>query len=1002
MTAADGLLIFVRSGAVLVVALLVTALARRNPALRVAAARYGLLGALVVSLSAPWAASRPRPLVEVPSAFPAVAYSPSAGRVRVVPTPVPEPVAPATVPSATVPSATLAPPDVPLDVLGVFMPAWAAGAALLGLHLLLGAVALGQVTRRCRPVARDLSARVGALAKEIGIAAPAVLEGEGVAGPCVAGVRRATVLLPLGWAEGTDVEVVDAVLRHELAHVANGDLRWGLFARLVRILLWPQPLVWLLRRPSAAAEEEACDRQVLAAGVSQARYAAGLLELREGRRAVRVPSLAIGAVSRRSGFGRRIEAILAFRGRGGARLSRRAGWAVRTGALVLALGAAFAFAHPGVQTADPTTGGIKAPYEGAVDLVDEKGNFVGVGKAWIVIWGDASTPIVWTPEFLGSTIRLPYERMAEGSTGVLAVRAKSPGHGLTMVRLWPAPSRIRQVRVASPASLRGRFLLPDGRPAAGVRVAVPMLFTPVRGSGGAVVLHPRGVPGLMPTAVTDATGTFQLDGLPQNTYVEFDADDPRYAQLSLNDQATTGFSGVTDTKTVRLKAAGRISGRVTRDGRPVAGVRIGAQANTHRDQSDIGAWGDATTDGQGRYTIGRLGPTVYNVSTQLSDRLETEVTARAHEGVTIRPGADVTGIDFDLTPGSVVEGTVFGPDGKPLAGTAVAAYGPAHPSSSAGVQLARVDATGHYRLRVPAGAQEVYPFDERFEPDVKHVTTKNGATTHLDFRARLKPASTFEPGPPHVALSVDEPSFYGPARLPNGAKVRLAFVQDGPKGGRAWAPDGRLAPAADRGGALDMTDPTRWRTKERSRHVFLRVDVEGVTGGDAGFAIQVPGLPSWIVSENRPTSKGGERELAAIWMEESRRTVDARVGIAAGPYRTFASERVGQGGLVERIESGLKGDFKTPEVPPSALVTIRFPVALAGKDVRLAAFTKTGRRLPQTFWTDDAEKDVQSGDRVRKYGFSGGAASDVARVELRVRDYRWTTFRGIRLYPNGG
>ena len=727
MSAADALLVLARSGAVLAAALVAVAFAWRQPALRVAAARYGLLAALVASLTVPWSGERPRPVLAVPAALPLVSLS-----VASHPAPHASPTAPSRSASVTT--------DEPVDLTRVLAPLWAAGSLVLLGQLLFGMAALRRVRRQAHPLGSPVwTSRLAIFAAELGIAPPTLVESAIVAGPCVAGLLRPTVLLPTGWVAATEEGTVEAVLRHELAHVANGDLRWGLLARLVRTLLWPQPLVWLLRRPTTAAEEEACDRQVLASGVSQTRYAAGLVALREGRRGDRVPSLAIGAVSRRSGFGRRIEAILAFRDSGGVRLSRRTGRAVGAGALALALGAAFAVAHPGParQAPDPIAGWVKGPYAGAVDLVDDRGAPVGVTGAWIVVRGGDPTPTVWRPRFLGSAVRLTgVPAPTEGTSGVLAVRSR--GHGLTFVRLWPAPTRLRQVRAVSATSLTGHILMVDGSPAAGIRVTVPLLVQTGRDPEGSVFLQPQGAPGMMPSNVTDATGAYRLEGLPPLTIVQVDTDDLRFAAVSINERATTGVSGTTVAPTVRLVAAGRIAGRVTRAGRPIAGVRIGAQANTDLDRSDVGAWGDATTDADGRYAIERLGPTVYNVSARLSDALAASLTTRAYEGVTLRLGTRIDGVDFELAPGTLVEGTVTLPDGKPLPGAMIGVYGPAHPPSSAEVQVTHADAKGRYRARVPAGAQRVYLMDSRDEQDIEHVTTREGGVTRVDLQARAK------------------------------------------------------------------------------------------------------------------------------------------------------------------------------------------------------------------------------------------------------------------------
>ena len=55
----------------------------------------------------------------------------------------------------------------------------------------------------------------------------------------------------------------EAILVHELAHLAAGDVIWVLLADLLAAMLWWQPLVWWLRRRLRAAGEVAADEASL-------------------------------------------------------------------------------------------------------------------------------------------------------------------------------------------------------------------------------------------------------------------------------------------------------------------------------------------------------------------------------------------------------------------------------------------------------------------------------------------------------------------------------------------------------------------------------------------------------------------------------------------------------------------------------------------------------------------------------------------------------------------
>jgi RND family efflux transporter MFP subunit len=77
--------------------------------------------------------------------------------------------------------------------------------------------------------------------------------------PVVIGSRRPLVLLPVELAQTADPQVIDAILLHELTHVARGDYAWNLVLRVVQAIYWPHPLVWLVGRMVRHVRETACD-----------------------------------------------------------------------------------------------------------------------------------------------------------------------------------------------------------------------------------------------------------------------------------------------------------------------------------------------------------------------------------------------------------------------------------------------------------------------------------------------------------------------------------------------------------------------------------------------------------------------------------------------------------------------------------------------------------------------------------------------------------------------
>jgi hypothetical protein len=112
-----------------------------------------------------------------------------------------------------------------------------------------------------------------------------------------------SILLP-GEATTWTHERLDAVLRHERAHLARHDGLAQLIADAACAAYWFHPLAWLAARWAALERERACDDAVLAAGIEPTAYAATLLDV-----ARHAASLA-PAMAERTHLGRRIESIL--------------------------------------------------------------------------------------------------------------------------------------------------------------------------------------------------------------------------------------------------------------------------------------------------------------------------------------------------------------------------------------------------------------------------------------------------------------------------------------------------------------------------------------------------------------------------------------------------------------------------------------------------------------------------------------------------------------------
>jgi D-alanyl-D-alanine endopeptidase (penicillin-binding protein 7) len=90
-----------------------------------------------------------------------------------------------------------------------------------------------------------------------------VLASPGLAAPIAFGFLRPVIVVPASFADDFDTRQQEAMLAHEVAHLAAADPAWQLLADLAAVLLWWHPLVWWTRRCWREAGELAADEACL-------------------------------------------------------------------------------------------------------------------------------------------------------------------------------------------------------------------------------------------------------------------------------------------------------------------------------------------------------------------------------------------------------------------------------------------------------------------------------------------------------------------------------------------------------------------------------------------------------------------------------------------------------------------------------------------------------------------------------------------------------------------
>src|SRR5262249_6650548 len=149
-----------------------------------------------------------------------------------------------------------------------------------------------------------------------------------------------------GFGEDFTAAEQEAMLAHELGHLAGRDPAWHLLADLVTAALWWHPLAWWARGRLRAASELAADEASVVVANGPEVLAECLVEL-GGRLAVGRPGAwaPMAGNGFRSGLGRRVRRLLDLDVRAWRRPGRaRAGLVVVVGAAALVVAALVATA----------------------------------------------------------------------------------------------------------------------------------------------------------------------------------------------------------------------------------------------------------------------------------------------------------------------------------------------------------------------------------------------------------------------------------------------------------------------------------------------------------------------------------------------------------------------------------------------------------------------------------------------------------------------------------
>ncbi|TWU47598.1 Regulatory protein BlaR1 [Rubripirellula tenax] len=166
--------------------------------------------------------------------------------------------------------------------------AWVVSAYLFGVSFflvrLLIAVCGGSRLRARAEVIHDtgLCQQIADQARQLQLRrVPKVAYCQNVMVPTVVGLLRPMILLPTALTTGLTPDDLNAILRHEFAHIRRFDLWVNLGQRILESLLFFHPAVWWLSRRISAERELCCDDMVVSSGFLSIDYGGALLRMAE-------------------------------------------------------------------------------------------------------------------------------------------------------------------------------------------------------------------------------------------------------------------------------------------------------------------------------------------------------------------------------------------------------------------------------------------------------------------------------------------------------------------------------------------------------------------------------------------------------------------------------------------------------------------------------------------------------------------------------------------------
>jgi beta-lactamase regulating signal transducer with metallopeptidase domain len=170
---------------------------------------------------------------------------------------------------------------------------WLGGVLFFCSRLLAGAIGVEKLRRSRLQIPPALAARIERLGERFQMdTAGLVFLSQHVSEAMALGLLRKFVLVPAAWATEMPLDMLEAVIAHELAHLRRMDLWANFLQRILETLFFYHPAVWWLSRRLRIERELCADELAVAVTGDRLVYAQTLEHVANWRRADVRPALA--------------------------------------------------------------------------------------------------------------------------------------------------------------------------------------------------------------------------------------------------------------------------------------------------------------------------------------------------------------------------------------------------------------------------------------------------------------------------------------------------------------------------------------------------------------------------------------------------------------------------------------------------------------------------------------------------------------------------------------